>query len=1216
MNPQQNYWPVADQRFPWLTRDQIWRIEQVTANYTGMDKLKAQQELYQQVINQIKNQQVTEERFWAKNDLYCRSLDKDSKEKTTDQCSVRLEDLADIVKDKYNLNANTDTNTVIDWVVRMAQDKNVDTELLNKYLDSWDKEFLYQMGFEEKPTDYLGMASAYFNPVWYLANKAWEYFFEHPAEISVWAAQSPWKWWYNLIWQWIDKTWKALANKLEWTELTDAIRQAAIDMFWEEEVKKFAQQKQQEQANWTAFNGRTQTDIRTPILWDKANSTATQIWEWIWDIATAVALSYPMAAATAPYMWINTASQAWRTLLMWAWQWAADMAAYEYWANQEIASPTELWVWAVIWAWTPFVVPMLSSTWKAVSNKYNDIMWAFRTASKEKLWEELRNLFSRWIKPSSAWIKTTSAQEKIYDDAMDAVETIINNKNNLKFTNANWEEIVWKLPTNTREFAQAIQQTKQNIYNQYNAIAQAAWKDTRVSVDWLIEELLKLKNDKAALLWNEWLETSIDNWLRWLSEVKDLSVEQAQKKMQEINQKLDAFYKNPNPNDVSKSSVDALVKNKLSEALDNSIEEALWMSSEYDALKKAYSALKTIEKDVNHRAIVSWRQSPNSLVDSIADISSVESLLDVLSWNPAWAVKALGKQALKKYIKWLNSSDNMVQKLFSKAEWELERSWTLKTNQQILRQQEREYQKWLNQWSNKNYLPYKEWVDDAWKTVIPAWDRIAVTPEWNAVREGQINEVNGIKNEVNNIKNIDNTNKIVNEDWTPLEVYHWTPNKDFTEFDESYAGSNSQTDFKGIYFTDDPEFAKEMSYSKNPWNSSLTYKRWEEWRVIQWNINVQNPLNLNNLSESQIDELWNYTNEAWQRLWKEKFIKEVSEMNNRVNAQGIKFYLDMDKVENAGYDGLIADLWRKNWKNEYAIFNKDQYIKSEQQKINDELSKLKPEQHEDYKNFVKTKWKDYDENDITSWFWDKSEDFEAYTKYKQMESEYAKKWEKWTLDYQLKKIKDWTYQQAKKDYDNFLDEAAKETWWIAIKAPLKNVKSNWNLNGKWLVRVLEKAFKKVNGVDDITDIVRGTIWAKDRRHIEEIIKRAESKWYEVDKWKFTKPTSMWYSDASFIFTSPNWIKAEVQINYPEMMVAKEWKWAIEMWIINKADYDALLKKLWVEWWLWHKYYEDWRSILDKLESGLIKWENDIKKAEAKMAEIEEKSREYYKKFYK
>lgn len=785
MNQQQTYWPVADQRFPWLTRDQISRIEQVTANYTGINKLKAQQQLYQQAINQIKNQQVTEERFWAKNEMYSRSLDKDTKQKNTDQSSIRLEDLADIVKNKYNLNANTDTNTVIDWVVRMAQDKNVDINLLNKYLDSWDKEFLYDMGFEEKPEekiDYLGLASAYFNPVWYIANKAWEYFWEHPAEISVWAAQSPWKRWYNLIGQWIDRAWKALAWKLEWTELADTVRQAAIDMFWEEEVKNYAMQKQQELNNWTAFNGREATDIRTPLLWDKANSQATQVWETIWDIWTAIALSYPMATSLAPYMWINTATQAWRTLLLWATQWAADMAAYEYWANQEIASPTELWVWALIWAWTPFVVPMSSAIWKWVSNKYNDIIWAFKTASKEKLWEELRNLFSKGIKPSSAWIKTTSAQEKIYDDAMDAVETIINNKNNLKFTNANWEEIVWKLPTNTREFAQAIQQTKQDIYNQYNAIAQTAWKDTRVNVDELVDELLKLKNDKAALLWNEWLETSIDNWLRWLSEIKDLSVEQAQKKIQEINQKLDAFYKNPNPNDVSKSSVDALVKNKLAESLDNSIESALWTSSEYDSLKRAYSALKTIEKDVNHRAIVSWRQSPNSLVDSIADISSVESLLDVLSWSPVWAVKAIWKQALKKYIKWLNSSDNMVQKLFSKAEWELERSWTLKTNQQILRQQEREYQKWLSQWSNKNYLPYKEWVDDAWKTVIPWGERIAVTPEWNAVREWQINEVNTQKS-LENGKNSEynyndlNSNQIHNDyNWTQWtrEAEYWS----------------------------------------------------------------------------------------------------------------------------------------------------------------------------------------------------------------------------------------------------------------------------------------------------------------------------------------------------------------------------------------------------------------------------------------------------------
>lgn len=386
-------------------------------------------------------------------------------------------------------------------------------------------------------------------------------------------------------------------------------------------------------------------------------------------------------------------------------------------------------------------------------------------------------------------------------------------------------------------------------------------------------------------------------------------------------------------------------------------------------------------------------------------------------------------------------------------------------------------------------------------------------------------------------------------------------------------------------------------------------------RLVAWDLAVKD------LSKSTREELVDIFNKVWPN-WA-KTPKEFEQMEYEALLKKYSYW-DVPALE---FKEGVDDAWKTilAWSDDKIIGTpywtnlrewKIGEINKIDNKINDELSKLNPEKHEDYMNYINNKWKEYNENDVTSWFWDKAEDFEAYSKYKQMESEYAKKWEKWTLDYQLKKIKDWTYQQAKKDYDNFLDEAAKETWWIAIKAPLKNVKPSWEYNGKWLVRVLEKAFKKGDWVDGITDIVRWTIWAKDRKHMEEIIKRAESKWYEVDKWKFTQPTTMWYSDASFLFTSPNWIKAEVQINYPEMMVAKEWKWAIEMWIINEADYNALLKKLWVEWWLWHKYYEDWRTISDKLESGLIKWKKNIKKAEEEMEQIAEKSREYYKKFYK
>lgn len=791
MNPQQQFWPIADTRFPWLTREQVLRLEQVTSNFDWLQKLQKQQELYQQAIKQIQANKNQEDRVAAENEKYCRSLSKDTKEMTTDQCSVRLEQLADTVKNYYWLNPNVDTNTIVDWLVKLNKQKKVDNELLNKYLDSWDKEYLYQMGFEKRPEewnniDYLKIASAIYNPVWTLANEAWKYFGEHPAEITVWAAQSPWKWWYNLIWQWIDRAWKSLAWKLEWTDLANFIKQSAIDLFWEDEVRKYAEQKQQELKNWTAFNGRDATDIRTPLLWDKADSTATQIWETIWDIWTAIALSYPMAAATSSYMWAANATQAARTILLWSTQWAADMAAYELWANNEMASPTEMGVWWLIWAAAPLVVPMFSSISKSVSSKYWEIMNSLRTANKWKLRSELVDLFSRWVKPSSAWVKSTAAQEKIYDDAMDAVETIIWNKNNLRYVTQDWEEIYWKLPTNTREFAQALEQSKRDIYNQYNAITNWAWERIEISTDWLIDELLKLKNDKAAMLWNEWLENAIDSWLNGLKEVKSLTPAQVQRKMQEINKKLEAFYKNPNPNDVSWNSVDALVKNWLSKEMDNAIESALWSSAQYEELKRAYASLKTIEKDVNHRAIVSWRQSPNSLVDSIADISSAENIIDMLTNPTAW-LKVLWKQALKKYIKSSNSSDNMVKKLFEKAEKELERSWTLKTRQQILKQQQQEYERWLNQWADKNYLPFIEWADDAWKTVIPWGERIAVTPEWNAVREWQINEINtqkslenGKNSEYNyndlNSNQLNNGNNRGNQGWIEWNLMDWWRN--------------------------------------------------------------------------------------------------------------------------------------------------------------------------------------------------------------------------------------------------------------------------------------------------------------------------------------------------------------------------------------------------------------------------------------------------------
>ena len=62
-------------------------------------------------------------------------------------------------------------------------------------------------------------------------------------------------------------------------------------MFGEEE-EEIQEEKEKQLLEWTAFNGRTQTDITKPILWEyRANNWWTKAWEVVWDIATWIAVN-------------------------------------------------------------------------------------------------------------------------------------------------------------------------------------------------------------------------------------------------------------------------------------------------------------------------------------------------------------------------------------------------------------------------------------------------------------------------------------------------------------------------------------------------------------------------------------------------------------------------------------------------------------------------------------------------------------------------------------------------------------------------------------------------------------------------------------------------------------------------------------------------------------------------------------------------------------
>lgn len=180
--------------------------------------------------------------------------------------------------------------------------------------------------------------------------------------------------------------------------------------------------------------------------------------------------------------------------------------------------------------------------------------------------------------------------------------------------------------------------------------------------------------------------------------------------------------------------------------------------------------------------------------------------------------------------------------------------------------------------------------------------------------------------------------KIRDNNGNLITVYHGTPVKErFTTFDRSKAGSNVQADFDGIYFTDSQSFGERFAHQQIPTGDSVlsTVRLGERGNLYEGYLNIQNPLNLNNLTEEQLQELYDYVKDEWKDIDpKESFISRWRIMNNGVNAQGIKFDLDLKKVQDAGYDGVIANLGEKNevngkyvntGENEYIVFNSNQF---------------------------------------------------------------------------------------------------------------------------------------------------------------------------------------------------------------------------------------------------------------------------------------------------
>lgn len=283
------------------------------------------------------------------------------------------------------------------------------------------------------------------------------------------------------------------------------------------------------------------------------------------------------------------------------------------------------------------------------------------------------------IRPGIEGNRTFAQSSQYHKRAQQAVKTIIDNhaQGALKLTDE-FGEVTPTLPKNLRQFSQAIDQSKRNIYEQYNKMAvESGESGAVVDLSPIPNELMSVANNralqKAAPGVAEYAKSRAQAFSGDGAKTDGITsrrsntftTEEAQQAIAIYNQSLEAFNKNPSYDTASRAYIDSLIVNHLRKGLDASIEKATGPG--YQALKNEYGALKTIEKDVSRRAIVDARKNPKGLLDFSDVFSGGQVINGLLSMNPAVVGSGIASKVIANIYKLKNDPNKIVSKMFDKA---------------------------------------------------------------------------------------------------------------------------------------------------------------------------------------------------------------------------------------------------------------------------------------------------------------------------------------------------------------------------------------------------------------------------------------------------------------------------------------------------------------------------------------------------------------------
>lgn len=278
---------------------------------------------------------------------------------------------------------------------------------------------------------------------------------------------------------------------------------------------------------------------------------------------------------------------------------------------------------------------------------------------------------SKGIRPSVVGKGTFQGLRDYYGKAKQAVHAIIQNKENLNIVDE-FGDKVNRLPKSLNEFSQAIKNTKETIFKQYDEMAKKAGQyGPTVNMAGIADELAPVVNSQALQDFFPNIAKYAEARAAQLTKANMYNTQNAQEVIKHFNNSLNAFYKNPTPGTAGNAAIDAMIANNIRKNLDDVIEMTktfnpdLAKSKSYQTLKRTYGALKEIEGDVTKRAIVDARKNIKGLIDFSDMFSGHEVVHGLLSMNPATIASGGAVKGISAFYKHLNNPNTIIKKMFA-----------------------------------------------------------------------------------------------------------------------------------------------------------------------------------------------------------------------------------------------------------------------------------------------------------------------------------------------------------------------------------------------------------------------------------------------------------------------------------------------------------------------------------------------------------------------